>query len=535
MADVFLSYARTNAPQAKRIAEELRSRGYSVWFDEKLPAHRAYSDVIEEELEAASAVLVLWSNESVRSQWVRSEANRARETSRLVQVRFDDARLPMPFDQIQCADLSAWTGDPDAPTWRSALESIEVLTEYDVTNTAAGPAPVPAQQSAISRRLALMGGGAVAASAITGALIWRNIGEPEQLSPQAQLLLDKGYAALQNNDALDPQDAGSTAQAIALLSEATQVAPQSAAAWGALAMAYAVRKRVVGPAERAGLDARSRAAAQRALDLNPEEGRALASLRLLEPVYRNWLAAEASGRATLRKNPDVPILMFILSDMLGNVGRWRDAAELSKNFDRKRFLIPGADRKVILNLWGSGDLQGADNALQAAVQRWPQHPQIWRLRMAYLMYSGRPAEALALLGDGAERPVELSPEFINAVRVTAEALAGQRSRADAITQDLEYLNKDPKVALQVAHACASLGDQNKAFALLEGYYFGFGEWKRITPAAGDQDRITYPLFQPPMRSMWRDQRFDGLLDRIGLTGYWRESRTAPDFRNGLAT
>ena len=533
MAEVFLSYARSNARDAKRIAGQLRSSGNSVWFDEKLPAHRAYSDVIEEELEAAKAVLVLWSSESVRSQWVRSEANRGRETGRLVQVRFDDTRLPMPFDQIQCADLRGWTDDPDAPAWRSVVESITALAGGKEASAQRSPRPRPARPFAISRRFALIGGGALAAGAVAGVMVWGSIGEPEQLSSEAQLLLEKGYAALQNNDALDPQDPGSTAQAIALLSEATQVAPQSAAAWGALAMAYAVRKRVVSPSERPGLDARSRAAAETALGLDPEEGRALAALQLLEPVYRNWFAVEVGHRAALRKNPRIPILMFILSDTLGNVGRWRDAAELSRNFDRRRFLIPGADRKVIMNLWASGDLQGADTALDAAVQRWPQHPQIWRIRMAYLMYSGRPAEALALFREGAERPVELTPEFINAVRVTAEALAGQRGAADAISQDLEYLNNDPRVALQVAHACAALGDKDEAFALLDGYYFNEGRWTRLAPPGGDQDRITHPLFQPPMRELWGDPRFDRLLDRIGLKGYWRQSGTVPDFREAV--
>lgn len=115
MADVFLSYARNNLADARRIAAHLRSCGLSLWFDENLPAHRAYSEVIEEQLEAASSVLVLWSGDSVASQWVRSEANRGRERGRLVQVRLDDARLPMPFDQIQCADLRQWNGDTNAP------------------------------------------------------------------------------------------------------------------------------------------------------------------------------------------------------------------------------------------------------------------------------------------------------------------------------------------------------------------------------------------------------------------------------------
>jgi len=60
--------------------------------------------VIEERLAAAKAVLVLWSDEAVKSQWVRAEANRAREDNKLVQLSLDGARLPLPFDQIQCAD-----------------------------------------------------------------------------------------------------------------------------------------------------------------------------------------------------------------------------------------------------------------------------------------------------------------------------------------------------------------------------------------------------------------------------------------------
>src|SRR5918998_4872371 len=113
MADVFLSYARANASVAERVAARLRSAGFRIWFDQHLPTHRAYSEVIEEQLDAARAVVVLWSAEAVASQWVRSEANRARESGRLVQLRLDDTRLPMPFDQIQCADLRGWSKDTD--------------------------------------------------------------------------------------------------------------------------------------------------------------------------------------------------------------------------------------------------------------------------------------------------------------------------------------------------------------------------------------------------------------------------------------
>src|SRR5579871_7011444 len=104
MADVFISYARSTERQAQAIAGALRASGYAVWRDDELPPHRSYADVIEERLAAAKAVLVVWSTDAVKSQWVRSEADRAREAGKIVQVNVDGVPMPMPFDQIQCAD-----------------------------------------------------------------------------------------------------------------------------------------------------------------------------------------------------------------------------------------------------------------------------------------------------------------------------------------------------------------------------------------------------------------------------------------------
>ena len=50
MADVFISYARSTAPQAEAVAAALRALGYRVWRDDELPAHRGYAEVIEERL-----------------------------------------------------------------------------------------------------------------------------------------------------------------------------------------------------------------------------------------------------------------------------------------------------------------------------------------------------------------------------------------------------------------------------------------------------------------------------------------------------
>ena len=107
MTDVFVSYAWSDELHAKRVADALQAQGYAVWRDDELPAHRAYADVIEERLKSARAVVVLWSAEAVKSQWVRAEADAARGSGTLIQARLDGTVPPMPFNQIQCADLWA--------------------------------------------------------------------------------------------------------------------------------------------------------------------------------------------------------------------------------------------------------------------------------------------------------------------------------------------------------------------------------------------------------------------------------------------
>src|SRR5947208_12135989 len=127
MADVFVSYARPDEPQAKRVADALRGHGYRVWRDDELPAHRAYSEVIEERLRSAKAVIVLWSVEATKSHWVCSVANVARSAGTLVQAVLDRSLPPMPFDQIQCADLTGWSGEAEATGWLKLVASVAEL------------------------------------------------------------------------------------------------------------------------------------------------------------------------------------------------------------------------------------------------------------------------------------------------------------------------------------------------------------------------------------------------------------------------
>ena len=127
---VFLSYARSSEEQAGFAERALRDAGYVVWRDSELPAHLSYAEVIEERLKSAKAVLVLWSAEGAKSQWVRAEADAAREMGTLVQSSVDGTVPPIPFNQIQCANLKGWTGESDHAGWRKLHSSIVALAGH---------------------------------------------------------------------------------------------------------------------------------------------------------------------------------------------------------------------------------------------------------------------------------------------------------------------------------------------------------------------------------------------------------------------
>jgi adenylate cyclase len=143
MSDIFLSYAHATVNQARQVAETLANLGYGVWWDDQLPPHRAYADVIAERLRDAKAVVVIWSAAAVESVWVRSEASKARAESKLVQLRVDGTPLPMPFDQVRCVDLSDWSGDSEDPNWKIAAASVAELIGRREAATPDEPAIAP--------------------------------------------------------------------------------------------------------------------------------------------------------------------------------------------------------------------------------------------------------------------------------------------------------------------------------------------------------------------------------------------------------
>lgn len=115
--DIFISYSREDREVVKRFAHALTSEGFNVWWDAALHSGETFDEVIEEQLRAAKAVVVLWSPRSVKSRWVRAEATLADRRNKLVPAIIEPCDRPIIFELAHTIDLSHWTGDREDPAW----------------------------------------------------------------------------------------------------------------------------------------------------------------------------------------------------------------------------------------------------------------------------------------------------------------------------------------------------------------------------------------------------------------------------------
>ena len=123
--DVFLSYAREDRNRARMVASALESQGWSVWWDRKIVAGQSFDRTIEDQLESARAVVVLWSIHSIDSEWVRNEAATASEREALVPALIDDVKQPLEFRRRHAANLTAWSGDPADPEFQELHNGLQ--------------------------------------------------------------------------------------------------------------------------------------------------------------------------------------------------------------------------------------------------------------------------------------------------------------------------------------------------------------------------------------------------------------------------
>ncbi len=188
MADIFISYASADRERARLLADALTKRGYVVWWDRTIPPGRVFDEVIQEAIQGARCMVVLWSADSTRSNWVKTEAAEGVTRGILVPALIGDVAPPIEFKRIQSANLSQWSGDEAYTEYCNLLDAIERLMKQtpraagDAAATVQAPRPLTSGATSNVNTIKTFVLGALVALAVVGAFWLYGKGGKERLT-----------------------------------------------------------------------------------------------------------------------------------------------------------------------------------------------------------------------------------------------------------------------------------------------------------------------------------------------------------------
>ena len=143
MTDIFLSYASQDRERVLPLVEALEADGYSVWWDRNIRPGPSFDREIEIALKDASCIVVVWSQDSVESEWVRNEVDDGVRRGIIVPVLIDDVLPPLAYRRRQSANLVNWAGERDSE-YQQLLTGIRaILDGAGREDAAASSAPTP--------------------------------------------------------------------------------------------------------------------------------------------------------------------------------------------------------------------------------------------------------------------------------------------------------------------------------------------------------------------------------------------------------
>jgi hypothetical protein len=126
--DIFISYAREDLGCAEFVERILKEQGWEVWRDERsiTPGTR-YARQILNAADEARCLIVLWSQSSIASAWVKREASQAFRNETIVPLSIDGTKPPNRHKAIHWLNFVGWEGLAEIDTEVETHDSLERL------------------------------------------------------------------------------------------------------------------------------------------------------------------------------------------------------------------------------------------------------------------------------------------------------------------------------------------------------------------------------------------------------------------------
>ena len=255
------------------------------------------------------------------------------------------------------------------------------------------------------------------------------------------------------------------------------------------------------------------------LKLDPQDAGAYITLAGLEAPY-NYGASEAIFLRGIKfgRHPKQPHAALYSYEglLLGNVGRLREALSFQLVARAKDEWGPGRTTKLVDIQSTMGNLAAARDALQRAVQLWPNHPGVWKRQQYIAGFYDKPADALTVFNR------------LDARSSLRESNAVWRSFVEARAAHSDQVTAASIPRILAAGDRGTITRENEIMMIA-----ALGETKRAIEATNSvldrQELEAWFLFTPVTRSLRQDPGFVPLASRLGLIRYWRDTGKRPDF------
>ena len=167
MSDIFVSYASSDRERVRPLVEALEAEGFSVWWDRTIRAGTTYDREIEKAIDDARCMVVVWSVNSIESEYVRSEVEEGARHDILVPVLIDDVLPPLAHRRRQAANLIDWSPGDRSGECETLLVGVRTVLESpggqapeqsSVGSHRSRPRPTVSRRSAVLGALVIAGG-----------------------------------------------------------------------------------------------------------------------------------------------------------------------------------------------------------------------------------------------------------------------------------------------------------------------------------------------------------------------------------------
>jgi hypothetical protein len=146
MADVFISYARTERERAEQIKSAVEGLGLTIFFDvESLEGGDVFPDVLDREVKSAGCVLGIWSPHALSRPWIKTECLIGKDRCVLIPVLVEPVNpldMPAVFYSVQTIDLTDFAGDLTHPGWIKLVKALARTLRRPELIAASKPKPV---------------------------------------------------------------------------------------------------------------------------------------------------------------------------------------------------------------------------------------------------------------------------------------------------------------------------------------------------------------------------------------------------------